>query len=96
MKVFDILLDDDLDLLFENSDFAIGESTGQHIEHLLILAKGGLRSAPLLGANVTRLQNDDAYFGEVKADIQETLEIDGLKIKSIAYNQKLTIDAEYL
>lgn len=96
MKVSDILLDEALDLLFENGDFVIGESTGQHIEELLLLSKGGLRASPLLGADIERLKNEDAYFAEVKADMQEALETDGLKVNSISFNEKLQINAEYV
>jgi hypothetical protein len=94
-QVFDIIIFDDLDLEIKDGDFVLEESTGQHINHILIANQGDYRQTPLLGADIQRLLSDEANPNEVKADIQAELEKDGLQIEEISLQEKIKIIAAY-
>jgi hypothetical protein len=96
-QVFDIALDNDLDLIIENGDFRIAESTIQHINLLLKTSPGDWKHAPTLGAALAAwLKEDNLLSSGLQNKVQSTLEADGLKVKklSIEANQ-LAIEAHY-
>jgi hypothetical protein len=93
MKVFDVAFSEDL--IFKKGDFYLTESTAQHIEHLVITQKGDYKYAPTLGASIREALSDEAGFLRVQGRIQETLEADGLNVKSLKLSEKLYIEAEY-
>lgn len=93
--VFDFAIGEDLDLAFEDGDLVVEESTAQHINFVLIANKGDFRQFPLLGADIQRLLSDEANPNEVKADIQDELEKDGLRVHQINIKDKINIVAEY-
>jgi hypothetical protein len=95
MKVYDMILGDDLDLEFSQGDFSIDESTAQHINHILLAAKGDYREFPLLGADIARLVSEEKNPSLVRQDAQEELERDGLRVQAINFNEKITVIAEY-
>lgn len=96
MRVFDIVLGDDLDLEFTaQGDFSIDESTAQHINHILLAAKGDYRAFPLLGADIARLVSEEQSPSLVRQDVQEELERDGLRVQAIRFEEKVEIIAEY-
>ena len=90
----DILLDENEDLLIENGDFVIGDSNEQHIRHILRLAPGQNRMAPLLGANI--IENLKGNFdGDFKRKIRIMLEMDGVTVNDVQINNdELNIDAK--
>lgn len=50
----DILLDDDFDLAAKDGDFVIGESLTQEVAINLSINQGNLKSAPLIGPDLTQ------------------------------------------
>ena len=89
----DILLDENEDLLIENGDFVIGDSNEQHIRHILRLAPGQNRMAPLLGANI--IENLKGNLdGDFKRKIRIMLAMDGVTVNDVQINNgELNIDA---
>lgn len=88
--------DIDGDLLFEDGDFVVTESTNQHIEALLYSHKGWWKAHPLCGAGVRRGILDDGNLGELQGIIQDVLETDGLIIKKLTmYPLPPFVNAEY-
>ena len=90
----DILLDENEDLLIENGDFVIGDSNEQHIRHILRLAPGQNRMAPLLGANI--IENLKGNLdGDFKRKIRIMLAMDGVTVNDVQINNdELNIDAK--
>lgn len=78
----DYLFDNDGDLLIQNGDFVIGESTAQHQDSLMLLEKGELRQYPKTGVAVKSFINDDA-LGDLYPEIQRQFEADGMQIDSL-------------
>jgi hypothetical protein len=84
MKVFDVLRGADNDLLFENGDLKVGESTYQHIGLIVNTQKGAWRFAPRLGAAIDdTIMDDGSSQLEKQGNIQEALELDGVRIISL-------------
>lgn len=94
--IFDILLDDDNDLLIEDGDFVIGESTKHHQKHLLLAQKGEYKQSPKVGIGISDFLEDDDFSG-IDVEIQKQFELDGQKVNSIeVFNDgKVIIDAGY-
>lgn len=93
---FDILLNDDNDLLFENGDLIIGESTRQHQELLLLIEKGELREFPTSCVGIRSWLNDDAGFAGIKSAIKREFEIDGMSVSRITIeNGKIITESSY-
>lgn len=93
-KAQDILVGDDGDLLFENGDFAVGDSDVQHVEDILYAAPGHWKQHPLVGADVRQSING-TVTDELKRRIRLQLEADGFLVRALpveGYN--LIIDAE--
>jgi hypothetical protein len=88
MKVFDLLLNADLDLAIEGGDFVIGESTKQHQQLLLLSEQGDWRENPAVGVGIRSMMLDDAPAVGIVATIQDQLDSDGQDIA------ELTISAE--
>lgn len=78
----DYLHDDDGDLLVENGDFVVGESTLQHQNLLLKMSKGDLRQFPKTGVGVDDFLSDDNP-GDIYTEIQRQFEADGMVIRKI-------------
>lgn len=94
--VYDIIIANDQDLEFLDGDFLIDESTGQSINFLMIANRGDFVEFPLVGADVTRLLSEEANPNEVKADIQNELEKDNLKVQDISIIESvINVIAEY-
>ena len=77
-KVYDLMLDADGDLLIENGDFVIGETTQQNIGLILISEKGEWRHTPYVGAGLKSDIEDEAEPAELMQEIKKQLELDGL------------------
>ena len=92
----DFILDSEGDLLFENGDLVIGESTLQHQQLLLTTAKGEWKQWPKVGIGMDDFLNDDTV-NSMMNEISHQFELDGMKVKSInSGDGKLYIDASYL
>ncbi len=88
MKVFDLLLNADLDLAIEGDDFVIGESTEQHQMLLLLSEQGEWRESPAVGVGINSMILDDAPAVAIIATITDQLDADGQDIT------ELTISAQ--
>lgn len=93
----DILLDkNNNDLVIQNGDLVIGESTRQHQQLLLLFEKGDLIEFPTHGVGTRGWINDDVSFADLKAQIKREFERDGMKVTRIAVSSHtITTEATY-
>lgn len=78
----DILLDSDFDLAFVDGDFAIGESTRQHQQLILLSEPGEWREFPTCGVGMySKLLGDNP--GEVLGIIKRQFEQDGMTVLQV-------------
>ncbi|MDJ0363565.1 hypothetical protein QMK33_00255 [Hymenobacter sp. H14-R3] len=84
MKVFDLLLNADLDLAIEGGDLVIGESTEQHQQLLMLTEKGEWRERPFVGAGINTMLLDDAPAAAIIQAIQSQMELDGQVVTHLA------------
>jgi hypothetical protein len=89
----DILLGDDMDLVFRNGDLVMGESTEQHKKLLLLNDKGHMKQAPAYGVGIGGYLNDD-NLGELHGEIQQQFEKDGMRITKLKIFENKTIEVE--
>lgn len=91
----DLLLDENFDLQISGGDLAIGASTYQHQQCLLLADKGSFKQYPATGVgaiNYLKDENPDDFLREVR----QQFAADGMQVKAIAFeNQKIKIDAKY-
>lgn len=73
----DTLLDNTDDLIFQNGDFKIGESTIQEVGIILRLTKGDLKSDPLLGADLIQLKKTKVKRFDIESRARIGLGRDG-------------------
>lgn len=93
----DILLNKSTnDLVIQNGDLVIGESTRQHQQLLLLFEKGDLIEFPTHGVGTRSWINDDVSFADLKAEIKREFERDGMRVTKIAVSsQTITTEANY-
>jgi hypothetical protein len=91
----DFVIDDSFRLVFTNGDFAIGESTLQNQQLLLLSNKGDWRESPEMGVGIlTFLKDEDD--GQLLPEIKQQFEKDGMTVKSITQTADgFIIDAPY-
>ncbi|WP_312399478.1 oxidase [Chryseobacterium sp.] len=91
----DFLLTDG-DLSFVGGDLALGESTQQEIEAILIAFKGEFKNAPLVGAEMPRMLKARNTRQNITREVNEQLQYDGFT--NIDFNirdaENFTINAE--
>jgi hypothetical protein len=96
MNVSDVLLDEDFDLLMENGDFVVGESTLQHQALLLLSNKGEWRQSPVVGVGLNNFLLQDGGEDELRQLVRKELERDGMRVGSIQLDEGLPlIEASY-
>lgn len=78
----DILLASNFDLQFSGGDFAIGESTRQHQQILLIVEKGELKEFPTNGVGTQSWLLDDTS-GDYNAEVKKEFERDGMTVYKV-------------
>ena|ERR1022692_3067775 len=86
MKVFDFILGSDFDLVIENGDFKVDESTLQHQQLLLLANKGEIKQSPTDGVGINNYLLEDGGVDDLKHVIQEQFEGDGMEIHSMKIN----------
>ena len=89
IAVWDILLNDKFEVLYEDGDFKIGESDQQHIQHILLARPGQFAQHPLIGCGVQDYDHSSQSVQEKKQNISLQLESDNYKINSLV----ITTDA---
>ena len=93
----DILLNSDIDIMFANGDFVIGDSTMQNQYLILSSQKGEWTENPNIGAGIVDMLNDDDSETYWKHRITVELERDGMTVKQIQIkNSQIEINANYL
>ena len=75
MKHFDIVLDNNDEILIENGDFVISESTLQHIKMYMNLNSGELRRFPSIGANMLSYRGELNDFYRIINHIDTQLQL---------------------
>lgn len=92
---YDILLDENNDLLIEDGDFVIGESTIQHQTLLLHCHKGEFKENPTRCVGIVRfLETHDTQGLAREIDVEFTK--DGMKVDKIMIETpNLEIEASY-
>lgn len=92
---YDILLDENDDLLIEDGDFVIGESSLQHQRLLLLCNKGEFKETPTCCVGLSRfLETGDSQALAREIDVEFTK--DGMKVKQIAIDIPIVdIKADY-
>jgi len=90
----DILLQD-YDLLIENGDIAVGESTRQHQDLLLLADKGEFKQFPTVGVGILRyLETHDT--NDLAREIRTEFNRDGMTIDEIKFDgSNIDIKANY-
>ena len=93
--MYDILLDENDDLLIENGDFVIGESTIQHQKLLLYCNKGEFKENPTRCVGLVRfLEDNNAQALAREIDVEFSR--DGMRVSKIAINiPQIEIEASY-
>lgn len=93
----DILLSTELDIMFANGDFVIGDSTMQNQYLILSTHKGEWKENPNIGAGIVDMLNDEDSETYWKHRITVELERDGMIVKQIKIkNSQIQINANYL
>lgn len=93
----DILLSTELDIMFANGDFVIGDSTMQNQYLILSSQKGEWTENPNIGAGIVDMLNDEDGETYWKHRITVELERDGMAVKQIKIkNSQIQINANYL
>ena len=92
----DIVLNDNNDLLINNGDFVVGESTYQHQKHLLLAEKGDYKQFPTAGVASKKYLERESPDEYARAIRQEFV-ADGMNVTTLTIleNLELSIDAEY-
>ena len=89
----DILLNDSGDLMVRNGDFVIGESDGQHIQHIFEAEPGDFKQSPLVGLGIRKKING-IFNGIFRREAMIQLLADGFTVnKLVIEKENIEIDA---
>lgn len=96
MERYDYACDDDGDLLFENGDLVVKESTQQHIEDHIDAEKGDYREIPELGAAPRKhIEAPVTSLNEFLIDIRKSLKLDKFVVKQLKFiDGEVIVDAK--
>lgn len=95
-EVFDILLDDEMELKVLNGDWQVGESTTQHQKCLLVAAPGNYLQSPGVGVDLYGNINNDEGIETIRKSIQRQFEADGMKIERLQLRgREVDVKANY-
>lgn len=83
----DIITTTDYDLEITGGDFAVGESTAQHLEMLLLSKQGEWKESPLTGGNIQQAQNG-TITRALDRHIRIQLEADGFSAEVLQITEK--------
>ncbi len=86
----DLLLDDNLDLQFENGDFVLVESTEQHQKVLLLSDKCEFKEVPMRGVGTRRFLEEHTP-DNLAREIRQEFTIDGMQVQEIKMEADLNI-----
>ena len=94
MKVFDLILGSDFDLVIENGDFKVDESTLQHQNLLLLAQKGEIKQYPTSGVGISNYLLEDGAIDDLKHVIQGEFEGDVMEIHRLKIDEQMKIEIE--
>lgn len=96
-KDTDILISTDIDIMFSNGDFVVGDSTMQNQYLILSTHKGEWKENPFIGAGLEDMLHDEGGEAYWKRRIAEELKRDGMDVKEVKIinNGQININAEY-
>lgn len=96
-KNIDILLDSNVDIMFADGDFVIGDSTMQNQYLILSTHKGEWKENPFIGAGLEDMLHDEGGEAYWKRRIADELKRDGMDVKEVKIinNGQININAEY-
>jgi hypothetical protein len=80
----DILFDDSWDLSVSNGDFAVGESTLQEVEDLIMSYPGWWKEYPLAGCAAPNYINSPGTGQQLSNSINQQLKLDGKTLSSFS------------
>ena len=92
----DIQVSIENDLLFADGDLLVSEASEQQVQNILQAAPGQFRNSPLVGLDVTSLQNATVNRESLKGEIKLQLSSDGFNVRQvrIADTPKLTVEID--
>lgn len=92
----DFVLNENNDLVTNDGDFVVGESTYQHQKHLLLAEKGDYKQFPTAGVASKKYLERESPDEYARAIRQEFV-ADGMNVTTLTIleNLELSIDAEY-
>ena len=96
----DIMLDDDGDIIIMNDDLVLGDSDGQHIQHIFELEPGELKENVLVGIGIQKKLHGNEANGAVRREATLQLLADGYTLISPVIIEKvdekvnIKVDAE--
>lgn len=94
--MIDFKCDDAGDLVIENGDLVLTESTLQHQKDIVWAGKAWYHHAPTLGVDLQSYLNESASAPGLVRVIRQELEKDGMTVNSIAFGDgDINIDAIY-
>lgn len=94
-EVYDILLDESMDIQIASGDLVVGESTRQHQQLLMLTAPGQWKASPLVGVDVRNYMHDESPADMVR-ETKRQLIADGMTVDKCEISQnELIIEAAY-
>lgn len=95
MEVYDILLDDSLDIKIEDGDFCVSETTRQNQTLLLLCQKGEIKQLPDRCVGVETFLERSEFTG-LNREILSQFTSDGMTVRDIKTAlPEIKIEAEY-
>ena len=91
---FDILLDDDFDLLASGGDLVTGDSLIQQQAILLTVVEGEIKQSPNTGVGISTYLNDEdtqSLYSKIKSQFRK----DNLTVLHLSMSEKLEILAKH-
>ena len=92
----DVLVDNANEIIIKNGDFAIGDASLQHQNHIILAEKGEYKERPEIGVGILSSLNDENPR-ELLSKVRRNFEYDGMTVKKlqVAQNGNIIIDAAY-
>lgn len=87
----DILIGDDLDLLFTNGDFAVGDSENQNQILIIKNNTGSFKEFPLVGVGIDKYIKSSGKEDEIKRLVTIQLVADGYRVNKILIDSNFNI-----
>lgn len=80
----DVLLDNNNDLFTSGGDFAVGDSTVQEVESIILSYPGWWKQFPLVGCAAPNYLNSPGAGQQLSNSISQQLKIDGKTVTSFS------------